>query len=347
MIHKKALEAVDRTLRDVRQNDDIMGGLLFVLSGDFRQILPVIPRGTRANEVHSCLKSSVLWCSVETHYLTTNMRARTSSLDTETTQHFSEQLLRIGNGDTQTADNKDIQITPELAVLAETPQQLRDEIYPELSAHATDSDWLCQRAILAPHNETVNAINNRLLDEFPGEHSQFLSIDTALSDEESTMYPTEFLNTIEVSGFPPYVLNLKIGAPVILIRNISPPQLCNGTRCVVRRLTTNCVELNVVTGPAKGTTAFLPRIPLTTSNVDDPTMAFQFRRLQFPLKLSFAMTVNKSQGKTLQKAGLHLEHPCFSHGQFYVAVSRVGSKENLSIFCCGGVIHNVVYKEVL
>lgn len=61
MSHKKALEALDRTVRDLRRNARIFGGALILLSGDFRQTLPVISRSTPADELNACLKSSVLW----------------------------------------------------------------------------------------------------------------------------------------------------------------------------------------------------------------------------------------------------------------------------------------------
>lgn len=64
MSHKNALEALDRTLQDLRRNNEVLGGVTALLSGDFRQILPVIPRGTRADEVKACLKSSPLWNKV-------------------------------------------------------------------------------------------------------------------------------------------------------------------------------------------------------------------------------------------------------------------------------------------
>ena len=73
MCHKKAFEALDRTLQDLRTNKRPMGGLTVVLSGDFRQTLPVIARGTRADEVHTCIKNSYLWTHITRIHLNTNM----------------------------------------------------------------------------------------------------------------------------------------------------------------------------------------------------------------------------------------------------------------------------------
>ena len=61
MSHEHVLEALDRTLQDLRSNQTIMGGVVVVLAGDFRQIIPVIPKGTMADELKACLKASYLW----------------------------------------------------------------------------------------------------------------------------------------------------------------------------------------------------------------------------------------------------------------------------------------------
>src|SRR6201996_9581617 len=87
---------------------------------------------------------------------------------------------------------------------------------------------------------------------------------------------------------------------------------------------------------------FIPRIPLIPSEYP-----FEFKRLQFPLKVCFAMTINKSQGQSLKLAGIDLREDCFSHGQFYVACSRVSSPSSLVILASEGIISNVVYKEIL
>jgi len=75
--------------------------------------------------------------------------------------------------------------------------------------------------------------------------------------------------------------------------------------------------------------------------------AFDFKRVQFPVRLAFAVTINKAQGQSLNVAGLILETPCFSHGQLYVACSRVGTPKKLFIFAPNGQTKNVVYPLAL
>jgi len=76
-------------------------------------------------------------------------------------------------------------------------------------------------------------------------------------------------------------------------------------------------------------------------------MPFKFKRLQFPVKLSFAMSINKAQGQSLEVVGLNLAEPVFSHGQLYVGCSRVGNPNNLFIYAPQGKTTNVVYHEAL
>ena len=74
---------------------------------------------------------------------------------------------------------------------------------------------------------------------------------------------------------------------------------------------------------------------------------FEFKRLQFPIRLAFAMSINKAQGQSLSVAGINLQEPCFSHGQLYVACSRVGNPQNLFIYAPDGKTKNIVYKKAI
>ncbi|KAE9278548.1 hypothetical protein PF008_g28593 [Phytophthora fragariae] len=99
MTHRHAFEAVDRTLRDIVDNDqEQFGGKVFVLSGDFRQILPVVVRGTPAETIDACLKSSSLWSHFKQVHLTENMRVQSARSESTAAElaAFSEFLLQVG-----------------------------------------------------------------------------------------------------------------------------------------------------------------------------------------------------------------------------------------------------------
>ncbi|CAM1312468.1 Uncharacterised protein r2_g2286 [Pycnogonum litorale] len=106
---------------------------------------------------------------------------------------------------------------------------------------------------------------------------------------------------------PSSKLALKEDVPIMLLRNLDPPKLCNGTRLIVKKMMPHLLEAQIMTGPGKNQTVFIPRIPLIT-----PDMPFEFKRLQFPVRVSFAMSINKAQGQSLKVTGLHLLQPCFS-----------------------------------
>lgn len=195
---------------------------------------------------------------------------------------------------------------------------------------------------MAPKNVHVNAINHQIQEKLPGDVTTYKSVDTVMNQDEAVNYPVEFLNSLEPSGMPPHCLNLKVGSVIMLLRNMNPPKLCNGTRLAVKKLMPNLIEATILTGKAKGEDVLIPRIPMIPTDIP-----FEFKRLQFPIRLAFAMTINKSQGQTLQVCGINLEEPRFSHGQLYVACSRVGLPKNLFIHARDGKTKNIVYLNVL
>ncbi|XP_062199928.1 uncharacterized protein LOC133902352 [Phragmites australis] len=105
--------------------------------------------------------------------------------------------------------------------------------------------------------------------------------------------------------------------------------LCNGTRLVVLGFQRNAIDAEIVLGQHVGKRVFLPRIPLCSS--DDEIFPFQFKRKQFPVRLSFAMTINKAQGQTIPNVGIYLPELVFSHDQLYVALSRAIARVNIKI----------------
>jgi ATP-dependent DNA helicase PIF1 len=108
-------------------------------------------------------------------------------------------------------------------------------------------------------------------------------------------------------------------------------------------LRNNIIEAVILTGPAKGEIAFIPRIPMIPSD-----LPFSFKRLQFPVQVSFAITINKAQGQTFKYVGVDLRTECFLHEQLYVAFSRTGDPNHLMILIStGNITKNIIYSEVL
>lgn len=341
MAHKKALGALNATLKDLRDNPDVMGGALILLAGDFRQTLPVVPRATPADEINACLKSSRLWTRVETLRLSTNMRVHL--LQDASAENFARQLLDIGNGsiaaDPITAE---IAFPRDFCQLQPSVEDLIQNVFPDIVTNYVNHDWLRGRVILAPKNDAVNRLNELIQNQLPGETQAYNSVDTMVDQDQAVHYPTEFLNSLDPPGMPPHALTLKIGSPIIILRNLDPPKLCNGTRLCVRQLMPNIIEATILSGRYRGEDVLIPRIPMIPTD-----MPFEFKRMQFPVRLAFGMTINKAQGQSLEVAGVVLEHPCFSHGQLYVACSRVGTPANLFVYAPNNTTKNVVYPLAL
>ncbi|CAG9787616.1 unnamed protein product [Diatraea saccharalis] len=255
---------------------------------------------------------------------------------------FASKLLEVGDGRLKTDPDGKIIFTNEFCHPVATEEELLANVFPDLKNKINNEEWLFERAVLSPKNELVNKINNKVLDVVDGASRVYTSIDTVMASDDSTAYPVEFLNSLELTGVPPHKLELKVGVPVLLMRNLDAPRLCNGTRLQISELGRNIVRATILTAAAKGKSVLIPRIPIIPHN-----FPFQFKRLQFPLKLAFAMTINKSQGQTLKVASMHLGIPCFTHGQLYVACSPVSNARNLYVLAANNRSYNIVYRSIL
>ncbi|AQK50086.1 hypothetical protein ZEAMMB73_Zm00001d049353 [Zea mays] len=332
MAKRQSIEALDNNMRDIMGRPGLpFGGKTIVFGVDFRQVLPVKRKGSRAQIVAASLRSSYLWESMCHLKLVCNMRAKSDPW-------FAEYFLRVSGGTEEVNNDGDVCLPDEVCVPYTGDDRdldrLIDDIYPSLNENMSNTSYITSRAILTTRNDWVDMINMRMIDRFQREQMMYHSFDTVV-DDPNNYYPSEFLNTLTPNGLPPHVLKLKIGCPIMLLRNIDPANgLCNGTRLV-----------------HAGMRVFLPRIPLCPS--DDEMFPFHFKRKQF-------------SGQMIPNVAMYLPEPVFSHGQLYVALSRATTRLNVKVLVIpvtddkmkkgvekkstvNGVTYtkNIVYKEVL
>jgi len=230
MQHHHVAEAVDRTLRDILDEPDRpFGGITVAWGGDFQQTLPVVVKGTKEDIVSACVQRSPLWQHVTILCLTENMHVDQSNADS---MEFSEWLLDVGHGRNLPLDHS-FTIPPHMKLEPATLPALICEVYPNIGHGDSlpDSHYL-ERCILCPRNAEVDEVNALIIQDFPGDVTAFHSVDSASSaNEDLEDYPVEYLNSLDMSGMPPSHLHLKIGVPLLLLRNLDQAQgLCNGTR---------------------------------------------------------------------------------------------------------------------
>ncbi|KAH7675994.1 ATP-dependent helicase RRM3-like protein [Aphelenchoides avenae] len=161
--------------------------------------------------------------------------------------------------------------------------------------------------------------------------------------------PVEVMESANPSGLPPHELNLKVGAVIMLMRNLNVRDaLCNGTRLLITRLGQRVIEAVHISGDIQGRKVWIPRIGLRSSE-SNLKLPWSFKRTQFPVRPAFCLTINKSQGQTFDRVGIDLTEEVFSHGQLYVALSRVRSMDGVRVLTeqLGSPLRNIVFKEVL
>lgn len=370
MAHRNCHECLDALLRDIMKSDVPFGGKVVIFGGDFRQVLPVVPRGTKEKILAATIHNSTsevdgIWPHITKISLTENMRVqRAIGADREVLRDWALELLRIGEGRTEDPMPVLDCMRPVHAVVpcphyfTQDPSHLIALVFGDLSEGnvVQRRQLLISRAILTPKNDGVDMLNEMATASFPGEATVYLSADKLDADENCALFPNEFLNTLQPQGMPAHKLSLKVGAPIMLLRNMNPSiGLANGTRLIVHRLLPHMIQAEIVTGSHVGRMVMIPRIPLMPS--DNDMLPFKFTRRQFPVRAAFAMTINKSQGQTFEQVGIYLPAPCFSHGQLYVAISRVGNPAGVIIMIVRNVLdvasrildgftRNVVYPEV-
>ena len=348
MQHCYQPEAVDRTLQDICDSDQPFGGIPVVFGGDFQQTLPVITKGSREQIVSASPTRSALWKKSTVLHLQENMRLADEP-------DFAQWLLDIGHGRNLTEDHL-LKLRDGMDC-GQEPAQLIQAIYGDIAQRGTSAgndNYYLDRTILSARNDDVDELNDLLMKDFPGTSTTYHSADSlahepGVDNEQGLLaYTPEYLNAINIPGLPMSKLILKEQVPLMLLRNIAPDRgLCNGTRVVLTHMRPHVLQVHLISGEHKGKVAFIPRLQLTPN---EELLGFSFKRCQFPVRLAFAMTINKSQGQSVKHVGIDLRAGVFSHGQLYVAMSRATRSSNIKVILPPGaenLVKNIVYQEAL
>lgn len=265
MSDRRCFECLDRTLKDILNNKDLLfGGMSMLLGGDFRQTLPVKPKTTVSEIISSTLPNSYLWPYFTVCKLLLNMRLSTIGdllSSSASAASFASWLLDIGNGNLGEPDaanpiHTSIIDIPDSLLINSGENSLHSLIRfvydAEVLARPSTSN-LSARAIVCPKNDTASEINSLVMKMANGNSVTHLSTDSMtphthrISDID-LLYPQEYLHRLTFSGFPLHELTLKPNMPVMLLRNINQRMgLCNGTCLIVSQLLPTVIEASIIT----------------------------------------------------------------------------------------------------
>jgi ATP-dependent DNA helicase PIF1 len=191
MAHRFCFEALDNTLKDIMSSysnsESIFGGKVVVFGGDFRQILPVVPKGSRSDIIHSTINSSHIWDHCKVLTLTKNMRLQTSAEQSSIAEiaAFSDWLLQVGEGKLSEPNDgyADIEIPKEFLITDyEDPiKAIVDSTFPNLLQNYKSPEYLQSKAILASTIDVVDQVNNYVLSLIPGNQT-YIQIDFKLAN---------------------------------------------------------------------------------------------------------------------------------------------------------------------
>ncbi|XP_046389348.1 uncharacterized protein LOC124158205 [Ischnura elegans] len=349
MAHHYIFQILDRSLRDLMDNDLPFGGKIFVCSGDFRQIAPVVKNARTPADV-SCvsLRSSPMWRFFKIFSLTTPQR-------TGEYKDYSDFLLQVGNGRVDSISFGEGRLQEALIPLrglrgVTSLRQLIEDIFPPCVL--SQPELCAKRAILSTLNANVKEINDLVLDSSDGCIHELRSADSVCKENDNDGLDVDFqlLHQATGNGIPDHVLRLKVGSVCLIMRNLNIGDgLVNGTKVIVTAISKRLITVKM---PGKTHRIGIPRISFRFPFTEGSPL--QVLRRQFPLALAYSMTGHKSQGQTIEYVGIDLRTNCFTHGQLYVLLSRVRRPQDIVVLVpqnkiVDGIAYakNVVFEELL
>ena len=346
-------------------------GKVIIVIGDDGQIGPVVVNGKRRDTVHASIITHYLWPRFKIFRLTKNLRLlgveRMLDLSNQQQRDFLErqknyakilEQIRVGHRYSDAVQNvtfddisgEETVRLPYCKYFSETKEAL-EFVYPQ----GFQTPDLHKRAILCATNEDVDEWNFKVQEMNPQPYvtlrsaNQFKDIDDSkgilksmLTDDAGMYY--------RQNGVPDHLLTLKVGDLCFLMRTLNRKEkLSNNQRVRIVQIHRYSITVETVSDHPRQF-----QIPRIKFQIKLPFGGFVMIRTQFPLRLAYAMTFNKSQGQSIPFTLIDIRHPPFSHGHLYVSMSRATDVDCTAFFCnesqveAEGVIAiNVVYPEMM
>ena len=346
---------------------DCFKGKIIICLGDWKQTPPVVKYGSVSDICKASIINSPIWSLFNVFKLTINMRLlgeinanKHNEEYIQKQKDYANMLINIGEGNCDNVnviqyeikesdkiyndmilyneDTKNINSTIGLQTVKILILNYTNNIDDAINFVFPDQfnciENLCDSAILCATNKSVNKWNNLIQSYNPEEENILLSYDTFDSVDDTKnvlkkMITKDVLESYNMSNVPPHKLNLKINDICFIMRNLNKKEgLTNNTRVRIMYIGKNFVRVCTLNKYPK-----FFNIPRIRFNVNLPYgKSFTMCRLQFPLRLAYSMTYNKSQGQELNKCLVDITSPPFVHGHLYVALSRIRNCENIKIF---------------
>ena len=354
---------------------------IFVCSGDFRQILPVVRFGIKADIIKSCISSSPYYADFRVRFLKKNMRLQGLEKElpndcTDEQRSHIEKQIQYAQFLMDLSCNKS---GPSLNILEVIDEDTYKIGLPNMSYFTTEQEkdaisWLypnkefnpeiaLSTVILSSTNVAVDKWNSIIQDMNKSETRIYEARDSfeEVDDENhilSSILTKEIMSSYNKNGVPTHDLKFKLNDVCIVLRAMKILGLATNTRVKIVKLGKYNVRVKTLNEP-KERYVFIPRI--TFKFRLDYGESYQLTRVQIPLRLAYSMTYNKSQSQSYEKVLIDATGEPFAHGHGYTAFSRGRDCVKVKMFIKEEQLHpkgdsshdmipcitNIVYKDIL
>jgi ATP-dependent DNA helicase PIF1 len=296
MVRADIMDAIDRSLRINRNRVSVpFGGVQMILIGDLHQLPPVVE--SELKDYFDDRFQSPFFFSANVFKQVSLTSIELQCIFRQTDTEFIALLDKVRRNQITQVDLQSLN-----KLYSPTPSFHEDELAITLTST----------------NRRASEINQTRLDSLPSRDYYFDAIVTGDFDEKS--FPTERR------------LRLRQGAQIMMVKNDPNKQWVNGSLGVIQKLSQDSIKVSF-----GGYSCSVE--PMTWEKIDyeynhdngkiEPNVIGTFR--QYPIKLAWAITVHKSQGKTFDKVIVDLGNGAFAHGQAYVALSRCTSFQGIRL----------------